>query len=714
MIAPARFALVLFSMLAAACTGTVTDHPPGHTDPDAGARDAGRTVPDAGPSAEPDSGTGPIDETPDAGPVVTQPMPVTELPPLPTLTNLDVRVTADSVAVRFDAVEGAKDYRIYPLPTQDGGILVGADGRVTIPSAVYRCAGQREDLYVIPDRPGVNDNAAGGTTTVNGSVQGFTRAEADATLGHVYRTPGTGRIPVYVLGNAPVADGNAPPGGCGRPTFEASRVKTYTTDSAARAQALAGHARDLGVGFYAPASASSATRPVYGKKVNGDALVWSQGTEASNRGSAPTLFQVLTAPAADTVPLKRVHVEPYCANPHDELAVGTVAYLTARNQGDQPLAAVRWSGVTADTVLVVEALDQGCPFQGVLSPKHQAAHTDTGIDYPEFSTLAELAAKTATGEVFVNGQYASSNQPRAVARSFVKVTPGDAATWDFKDDFNSPMQPFTDLSDGTFLNYHFKSPTYDLYTTGNATYVVGNTLNEAWFLFGDWAADVGGIIRLAPLQKATLAANSYLHVTAEMDFLATGRRYTQLVISDRDAPAQKTMDQGKTLVIQPKDMGGVMNIEACDHRFWQVNDQCPLLPQYPTSFQPAVPVASELVGLDRLVKVDVYVSTQRLYLLLDDQPYSCTTLPAVGDDGHSYTAPNAGPVTVSFGAVMYHSGADFSPAGAQLDASAPSYRFTREKLMTLSQRHFDNFAFRSTVAAPANWNEELYPCVSHF
>ena len=61
----------------------------------------------------------------------------------------------------------------------------------------------------------------------------------------------------------------------------------------------------------------------------------------------------------------RVYYKNGCGKHHDELAAGQPRFERARSQGDkQPLFDLLWSGIKADTTLVVEALDQGCPYAG--------------------------------------------------------------------------------------------------------------------------------------------------------------------------------------------------------------------------------------------------------------------------------------------------------------------------------------------------------------
>jgi hypothetical protein len=108
-----------------------------------------------------------------------------------------------------------------------------------------------------------------------------------------------------------------------------------------------------------------------------------------------------------------------------------------------------------------------------------------------------------------------------------------------------------------------------------------------------------------------------------------------------------------------------------------------------------VPVIGELYGVDRRVRFDVWASTTRLYASLDGQPLACANL-AVG-------VP-AGPVTVTFGDVLYHSGAD-------LQQPPEPYDFHMRHMTFETRRHFDELGFKSGVAAPT-WDETKVPCSS--
>jgi hypothetical protein len=636
----------------------------------------------------------------------------TVLPGLPELTNVRACTTGDAVTVTFDPLDPAVDYRIYPLPA-DADVTIGADGSVVVKNAIYRCAGQREALYMIADEPGALENASGGTTTVNGDVQGYTRSEAEARLGYVYPTAAAGRVPVFALGD-PNPSVDSSHAACGFPMFDSTRPKIYTTDAEQRDRLIEEGARDDGIAFYAPEAGGPGTRPVYeGPFGDGVMLRWIDGAEGSARGPGTKVFDVLTADEPGAVPLMRVHVAPYCATPHDELVATMTRFRKVRDQGDQPLTALRWSGLTDKTVLVVEALDQGCPYQGNLSPEHLDAWSEEFAgDYEPFLTIDDMRAASPTGEVFINGQYEGAPEPKAIGRSFVSVAP-KTARMDFSATFpvaQDLRKTFEEVPSSTWGYARFVSKDYDFTSEANSHVFFGSMLGELWVAYNDVSADVNGKIRLTAQKKATLSRDTFLHVTMEVDIIATPRRYPQILISDQAAPVQANLVHGKTLIVQPKDSTPtLMQVQICDHRHWEVNDQCPMLPTLSAAVQPVARVPAELAGTDYSAKLDVYVSTQRVYLFMNDAPYSCTALPATADDGQSYTPPE-GPVTVTWGDVLYHSGVDFTVAGAPIPRDN-AYRFHQTHMLKTTRRHFDNIGFSSGVPRPS-WDESRIPCIA--
>lgn len=638
----------------------------------------------------------------------------TALPELPQLPSVTATTIGGSVSIRFEPVDGARDYRVYVLPN-DSAVSSEADGFVTVTNATYRCAGDRQTPRVSKDKEPLQQSE-GILTIVEGKpIDGVTRTLADATLGYVYLKPGTGRVPVYAMGDPSPGGDNA----CYHQRWKESRAKRYVTSETERTQLLAERWRDDGIVFYVPAAADATTKPVYASGMD-KPLYYVDGAEATERGTDTTAFLALAAaptPAsAEIVPLLRVHYENSCGKSHDELVAGKPRFDRARNQGDQlPLFELHWSGITAQTTLVVEALDVGCPYQGMLSPYSRPASREDGIDYPAFVTLDELHASMPRGEVFINGQHAANNRPRPIARSFLKVAPGPKPDLDWFMGFGAD-EGFPDFATAAFdtpcdnpdsptcwgehrqstamVDVHYRSAV-------ESRDVIGRVLDELWILYADIGADVGGKIRITPNQKATMSSGEYLHVTMEVDAFTTTRRYPQILVSEGAAPVDVNLAKSNTIIVQPFADQGTANwpyllqLQLCRHRTWDVNNQCPATDLYrlgssddPTGLLP-VPELGELTGVDRSTRFDAFLSPERAYLFADGQPYGCVDLPSDG-------APR-GEVTVTFGDVLYHSGVD------------AVFRFHEDHQLVVAKRHFDNLGWKSGAPAPA-WDESRMPC----
>ena len=663
----------------------------GGTASDAGAA-AGGASSGAGGSAA--AGIGPVFGGADCPPAVG-------LSATAALTNVNGSVDGGDVRITFDPTAGAKDYRVYVLPRAGD---VSGD---SVKGATYRCAGNyavpfpAEEDNKMPENPGVR-------TRVASKVQGFDRSLADATLGYVFTTPGVDRVPVYALGAPDLKADNID---CYFMRWPESRVKTYTASETERTDLLAKHWRDDGIAFYAPKSGASGTQPVSllidRKTENPAPFYLVPGAEYDARqaqGLEVTAAFPVYADAVDGAqPLMRVYYEHACARGHDELAVGQARFEKAFHQGASPVTELHYSGLVEPTTLVVEALDASCPFQGIVAPASRPARIDPfmgfDVDYPAFQTPADLAQASATGEVFINGQ-GSDTQPHAVARACVQVAPAKAPEIDWQ--YAGEPQTFSEPLQKGFQIWELESPIFNVqyHTVATDEFTIGNMLGELWATYGDWAADTNGKLRITPKTRATLAADAFVHATMEVDIVSTQRRYPQLLISDQDWPVQDHLVNGTTVLVQT--FGGItMPIEAqiqfCDHRTWDVNNQCPMydlerLGEGDARFLSPRPELNGFSGVDRTMRFDVYVSTRRAYLLTNGQPYACVDLPT--------DKLAAGTATVTFGDVLYHSGAD-------LEAWYP---FHLAKLHNVTSRHFSNLAFSSKVAAPT-WDEARIPCV---
>ena len=317
----------------------------------------------------------------------------------------------DDVNITFDPVDGARDYRVYVLP-DDKDISSDGSGHITVKNAIYRCAGDRQAPPTTMDGAAQVQSGAIKTLVDGQSVDGVMRTLADATLGYIYVTAGAGRVPVYAMGD-PSASGD---NDCYFQRWAASRVKKYVTSEAERTMLLGQSWRDDGIAFYVPAAAGATTRPVYTSQPamggNGTAnrYYYVDGAEATKRGKTETAFQVLAdGSEAGTQPLMRVFYQNACGKSHDELAAGKPRFERARRQGDQlPVYDLHWAGITGATTLVVEALAEGCPYQGFFATQAQPARDV----YPTWQTLDQLKAASPTGEIYINGQH-DAGQPQA-------------------------------------------------------------------------------------------------------------------------------------------------------------------------------------------------------------------------------------------------------------------------------------------------------------
>ena len=744
---PVVLALMSISPLAFVAVAPSCSSPGGHTS--------------ASPASAQEGGVG-GGSIPDAAATVGQldGAPQTALPPLPTLTNVVVTERDDSVGIDFDPVDDAVDYRVYPLPS-DGDVSTNADGSVTVKNAIYRCAGIRQTFDVAN-----NTNSDGGLTPQSSDGTGLftydgngyawkTQIPASPTLGYVYVTPGAGRVPVYALAGYTLERELG---------WSASRLKVYTTDAAQRQTLIAARWRDDGIAFYAPSSASSDTTTVYSSQTSepqagktytqyvqyyfaaGDMQAHAKDTTPP----APA-FQVLTAAASGTQPLKAVLYEPL--ENHVELAVGNERFQRASQQGPGPLWHLEWSGLTKPTTLVVEALASGCPFQGFLS----AVHLDAP-PHQTFFTLADLQSASPTGEVFVNGQYdgpgspavkpgpqglplaganpamqTSTMSPKAVARSFVAVAPQPhkAADWDWYQDFavgtdlgtvtRLPQEAGTGCPPGAFATTcgRWQSDTFDIAAYNidgdGKTQVLtfGYLLGELWDAFDDTGSDVTGKVRFTARQMTSVPADptKFLHAAMSVDIVSTDRRYPQLILSDQPAPVQEGLASAtnNTLLFQAiQGPGPRIELQAIhglvNGHPWDVNNQAPehVLVHPDFSSNPDAVIApdqaiDEHSGADRMTRFDVYVSSGRAYFFLDGAPAGCTQYPA----GFAIS----GPVSFTVGDVLYHEG-----AGDELVcAYQKPFPFLHDHQCTETKRHFDDLGFKSGVAAP-DWNEALFPC----
>ncbi|HYJ08811.1 MAG TPA: hypothetical protein VEX18_07370 [Polyangiaceae bacterium] len=627
----------------------------------------------------------------------------TTLPPLPQLGGVEATVRGDSVHISFEPLADAVDYRVYELPPNEDISVQGED--FTIRNALYRCAGKRQTPAVVFDDNPTVPSGYMKTLVEDQDVYGYVRSLDEATLGHVYLEPGRDRVPVYALGDAdPLAENENY-----FMRWAASRVKEYVVSETERTQLLDLGYRDDGVAFYAPGSESEDTRWIYTSTDAQARYYFSDGPEAAVRSDATPAFLALASAAPGTAPLMRVFYLNLSSTSHDELVMGQPRFERARRQGDQlPMFELHWSGLRQPTTLVVEALNPGCPTPpGLLSP----VSLPGSATHPAWVTLDEARAASPDAALYVNGQHDPTSRPRAIARAFlsdIAPQPPPDLDWHWGFSADDDIGTFSELPCGDpacYQDFRRGSERFDasFHLVDTERQALGTMLGELWVLYADHLSGVNGKFRMTPPEMAEVSADSYLHVTMEVNSFTTARRYPQIIISDQQAPVQHNLPLGNALVIHPYgDWPHQYEVQLCDHRAWDVNDHCPYA-DFDHYFDPddtartlsLAPNAEvgEHVGVDRSTLFDVYASTERVYLLLDGEPYGCFDLPATGVLGTQ--------VSVTFGDTLFHSAND------QLQF----YQYVRENLQFDAQRHFDNLGFKSGAAAPA-WPEARLPCTS--
>jgi hypothetical protein len=669
------------------------------------------------------------------------------VPELPPLVNVEVKKNGDTAVIEFEPVFGAKDYRIYPEPADPSAWLIGDNGEVGVKNGIYRCAGDRVFQPRELDDANLFDCAI---TGCDNTRHNYNRTEEEAVLGFVFLTPGPDRLPVYRLAD--------PNGGGGfrnadwlAPIYPEANSAEYVSDLARRDELLKQGYRDDGIVFY---TAKDAPRPVYRIKYTQEAdwqgdnvvLYFTDGPEYDERSTQPQediadfgeRFTILDTEEPGSVALHRLSYPPF-----DVLAAGEARFDLALHQGGRPINAVSWPGIKGKTRFIVEALDQGCPFpNGYINAMHVDADVDrtSGEPFNQPSiTLDE--ARLSSGEVFINGQHEPNNRPKPVARAYVDVTPDPKPEMDFLETFDegAEWEPFTKWQDNNC--FVLRNSKWAIDTSGcTDNFAYGPLLGQFVLGFADGGSSCN--VSMTPKNVPTaIAADRFLHVRMSTDIPSTNRRYPQIMITDRplyddpgpdegnffDVPVHNRLGKlsfqlsgpdgqegtaddepaegGQTIVVQPFAGYQETQIEYCDKRGWGVSQQCPranvyghhagdYTEEWEQSWTP-VPVQGAMAGYDRPVKWDVYASTSRVYVFMDDKPAACAVLP----QGRM----PVGPVTVAYRAVLYHCGID--------EASDPKsgHQYEHNYSLCHSDHHMDDFGIELSAPEPA-WDESVLPC----
>ncbi len=651
----------------------------------------------------------------------------TALKGLPELRVESVRSFSDGAAIQLAHHLGAKDYRVYVLPQASDIKLDGAGKLAGIQGATYRCAGQN----FLP-KNGLNDTIIHPEIQVHTlgtwELQSHKRTPSDETLGYLALEPSDGLVPVYALSRP------AQSLGCYSGTSDEARGKVYTTDLTRRLDLIQAHAyRDDGVLGYAPASAGphpvfGSTREIYSTQSrhwSGTVawLYWAQSSaedtaRAGDRDRA-LLIRAFSASAAGLLPVHRVAYEG-CVDRSDTLVLGDGEYEYRKQRYDKPVNGLTISGLTEPTVVVVEALDRGCPYTGSIAMGAVPAGGSNNY-YKKWLTLDESRSQNSFSEAYINGQFASDTRPHAIARTFLRITPSARLTGDFADDFHPSEAPdvFTDSPDAStnckgWGRKCFENSKYlvQFHTVEQDRWSIGTLLSGQLFArLADVAADVNGKLRITARQQARVSDGDFLHVGMDVTGIHTGRSYEQILVSSGGHPVQDNLPQNKTVIFHAiGDYPSVVEIQVCNQRSWDVNNQCPRYNL--TTKAVALPdgnglrpfnLAADYRGRDRLIRYDAYLSSRRAYLYIDGKPYGCANLDPA-------TVPS-GSVSVSYGHVLYHSGVrawyynqkrEDGLVNALADGQGSSEKIEEA-------RFYDNLSFTSGVAS-LEWDEKRFPC----
>jgi hypothetical protein len=607
------------------------------------------------------------------------------------------------------------------LPS-DEDVLVGADGEVVVKDAIYRCSGAQPRA----DRR-TNEFKHLFPFSLEGSVKGYTRTEEESVLGHVFLSPGPDLTPVYRMANPNLVGGyvweyGAPPG-------NEHNGADYVASEAERDALLAKGYRDDGIAFYAP---TDGTVTVHRREFEDAGLVtfYTDGPEKELRDGQPgeggPRFRVLAAERAGSVPLHRIFYGYH--NDHDNLAAGEANKQRVLYQGQLPVLAATWPGLTGPTTLVVEALDAGCPFPGgyISATAAPAAELGGVPGFPSI-TLSDARLET-TGEVFINGQFEPGNRPKPIARGYVTVEPKASPEMDWFQSFDPEStdnlaDSFTNIVADNIGTKVFRNDHLSLEFEGtNANLTFGSML-------GQFAVGSSATFAVTALgANARIAGDDYLHVTMSVDLASTARRYPQIIITDTplgdpavdlphkvpvlrrlgplpDDPEAVRPGKYHTIIAQTFGGGPEMQVEFCDLRGWGVSQQCAKANIYGfpagdevdwTAPWLPLPVVGDYVGMDRLGKIDVYASTHRVYVFLEDRPAGCAVLP----EGKM----PAGPVNVLFGMAGYHIDID-----EHVMSDGATKLYWQRYSATHIDRKLDDLGIRSGATLPA-WDETIMPC----
>jgi len=445
--------------------------------------------------------------------------------------------------------------------------------------------------------PSYTDTALSNGTTYYYVVAAINSAGQSANSAQVSAVPvaSPATDPPAPTATPPVADPSPPPAGVNFTTAPALTGVTVAAnrDSAKVFLPFVKGARDYRV-MILPSGASVNGLADGTEQVQG-ATMWCAGETQRYSGESVWIYKGTGNPAIEG----QVTVQPgtgYQPYPNN------VVNIRVRST---PMNVIEVTGLKQSQTVYVEAIDKLCPFTGIIGLRHQEVEVQRNLwpvsnpaqDVIGATLLTEVTAADTIGRygnLIYNGhghdagtpisQPAAPNSPKVLARTAIILTPDKSAPvpTKFFDDFTDASQPFiaktpppdvvnpNPVTGGVMHTSNFlQNDKWNIYSsvdpsnpqtssTKNTfrntsqlaaestfeTYVSGGTLR---MILGDYVQDIGASITAIPRTLAHLPAlndSKYLHVTFEVNGVATARRYWAFALCGPDSAGRTFKSDG--------------------------------------------------------------------------------------------------------------------------------------------------------------------------
>lgn len=209
---------------------------------------------------------------------------------------------------------------------------------------------------------------------------------------------------------------------------------------------------------------------------------------------------------------------------------------------DEPLTVIQVDDVAKGDTLTIEAIDQLCPFPGIVGSQHsiQTVPQGTGMnDAVPFIvyTPSEIISSFTTwihnghGPGNVLGAQAPNIKPNVLARTTITITSDPVpTTGDIVMDMsqNDSVLRETLLADDGGRSQKgalYSDKNFNFYTYGNQDtelFKAGNTLHT---VIADWSQDIFGHVYWVPKRPAKITPTGYTKVVWDTASDSSGRRY---------------------------------------------------------------------------------------------------------------------------------------------------------------------------------------------